>query len=69
MSFALEPPDLKNTIKSTFSPSFDSFFILYDIQDNSVNQKSEEIVLNLNKNEDSGLLWRHHFWKMTVKHS
>ena len=56
MSFALEPPDLKKTIKSTFSPSFDSFFILYDIQDNSVNQKSEEIVLNLNKNEDSGLL-------------
>ena len=61
MYFALEHPDLKNTIKSTFSASFDSFFILYDIQDNSVSQKSEKIVLNLNQNEDSGLLWRHHF--------
>ena len=45
MSFALEPPDLKNTIKSTFSPSFDSFLILYDIQDDSVSQKSEKNCL------------------------
>ena len=43
--------------------------MLYDIQDNSVSQKSEKIVMNLNQNEDSGLLWRHLFWKMTVKHS
>ena len=43
MYFALEPPDLKNTIKSTFSPSFDSFLIVYDIQDNRVNQKSEKL--------------------------
>ena len=43
MSFALEPPDLKNTIKNTFSPSFDSFLIVYDIQDNRVNQKSEKL--------------------------
>ena len=56
MSFALEPPDLKNTIKSTFSPSFDSFLILYDIQDNSVSQKSKKIVLYVNQNEDSDLL-------------
>ena len=45
MSFALEPPDLQNTIKSTFLTSFDSFLILYDIQDNSVSQKSEKNCL------------------------
>ena len=31
ITFALEPPDLKNTVKSTFSTIYDSFLILYDI--------------------------------------
>ena len=54
MSFALEPPDLKNTVKGTFSPIYDSFLTLYDIWYNSVSLKSEKIVINLNQNEDSG---------------
>ena len=56
MSFALEPPDLRNTVKGTFSPIYDSFLTLYDIWNNSVSLKSEKIVFNLNQNEDSGLL-------------
>ena len=43
--FLWNPRIWKNTIKSTFSPRFDSFFILYDIQDNSVSQKSEKNCL------------------------
>ena len=31
MPSSLEPQDLKNTVKSTFSTIYDSFFILYDI--------------------------------------
>ena len=51
MYFALEPTDLKNTVESTFSTIYDSFLILYDInEDNNVSQKSRIIVLNLNQN-------------------
>ena len=46
---AIEPPDLENSVKSTFSAIYDRVWRLFDIENNVKERKSRKTILTVDK--------------------